>query len=173
MSAVPSPILQDVETSGGSPKLATRAAVYFFVVAALATAISLPLLSRLSPHTPGWTTFVILGTIAAVGAALRRAHAAEPVVPHDHRLPDPGRDAAPAGARRADRRRSMHIPEWLKNRSAWYIQIFNICNWTLAMLAACASLPRHRLRLGSGQRRPLRARRPRGRRRRSSSSTTS
>src|SRR4051794_8460976 len=32
-----------------------------------------------------------------------------------------------------------HIPEWLKTRSAWYIQIFNICNWTLAMLAAWGS----------------------------------
>ena len=44
----------------------------------------------------------------------------------------------------------MHIPEWLKSRSAWYIQIFNICNWTLAMLAAYASLPRDpRARLSS------------------------
>ncbi len=33
----------------------------------------------------------------------------------------------------------QHIPEWLKNRSAWYIQIFNICNWTLSILAAYAS----------------------------------
>ncbi len=33
----------------------------------------------------------------------------------------------------------QHIPEWLKTRIAWYIAIFNICNWTLAMLAAWAS----------------------------------
>ena len=33
----------------------------------------------------------------------------------------------------------QHIPEWLKNRSAWYIQIFNICNWTLSILAAYAA----------------------------------
>jgi hypothetical protein len=52
VSAVPSPIAHDVETSGSdTPKLATRAAVYFFVVAAITTAIALPLLSRLSPHT--------------------------------------------------------------------------------------------------------------------------
>ena len=31
-----------------------------------------------------------------------------------------------------------HLPEWLKTRAAWYIQTFNICNWTLAMLAAWA-----------------------------------
>jgi hypothetical protein len=33
----------------------------------------------------------------------------------------------------------QHIPEWLKHRNTWYIQIFNICNWTLASLAAWAS----------------------------------
>ena len=43
----------------------------------------------------------------------------------------------------------QHIPEWLKNRSAWYIQIFNICNWTLAILAAYASF-HGILQLGSG-----------------------
>ena len=37
------------------------------------------------------------------GAALRRADAAESVVPHDCRLPDPSGDAAPAGAGRTDR----------------------------------------------------------------------
>ncbi len=29
----------------------------------------------------------------------------------------------------------MHIPEWLKERYAWYIQSFNICNYTLGNLA--------------------------------------
>ena len=57
VSAVPSPIAHDVETSG-SPKLARQGrAVYFFVVAAVTAAVSLPLLSRLSPHTPSSTTF--------------------------------------------------------------------------------------------------------------------
>src|SRR5919199_1055905 len=30
----------------------------------------------------------------------------------------------------------QHIPEWLKHRYAWYIQTFNICNYTLTALAA-------------------------------------
>ena len=29
----------------------------------------------------------------------------------------------------------MHVPEWLKERYAWYIQSFNICNYTLGNLA--------------------------------------
>jgi diguanylate cyclase (GGDEF)-like protein/putative nucleotidyltransferase with HDIG domain len=28
-----------------------------------------------------------------------------------------------------------HVPEWLKARYRWYLQTFNICNWTLALLA--------------------------------------
>ena len=43
--------------------------------------------------------------VAATAQLVPRPHAAEPVVPHVHRLPDPGRAAAAAGARRADRRR--------------------------------------------------------------------
>ena len=30
----------------------------------------------------------------------------------------------------------QHLPDWLKNRTVWYIQIFNISNYTLAILAA-------------------------------------
>ncbi|HSS81048.1 MAG TPA: diguanylate cyclase [Gaiellaceae bacterium] len=137
MSAVPSPIAQDVEASG-SPKLATRAAVYFFVVAAVATAVSLPLLSRLSPHTPGWTTFIILGTIAAVAQLFvvrtprNQSYHTTIVFLIPAAMLLPPELVVLIGV-------AMHIPEWLKSRSAWYIQIFNICNWTLSMLAAYAA----------------------------------
>ena len=38
----------------------------------------------------------------------------------------------------------QHLPEWVKQRYAWYIQLFNIANYVLAGLAACyaASLAR-------------------------------
>src|SRR4029077_68299 len=114
--------------------LATRAAVYFFVVAAVATAVSLPLLSRLSPHTPGWTTFVVLGSIAAVAQLFvvrtprnQSYHTTIVFLIPAAMLLQPELVAL--------MRLIQHIPEWLKNRSAWYIQIFNICNWTLAILA--------------------------------------
>ena len=139
MSAVPSPIAHDVERSGSdTPKLATRAAVYFFVVAAITTAIALPLLSRLSPHTPGWATFVILGTIAAVAQLFvvrtprNQSYHTTIVFLIPAAMLLPPELVVLIGV-------AMHIPEWLKSRSAWYIQIFNICNWTLSMLAAYAA----------------------------------
>jgi len=139
VSAVPSPIAHDVEAVGhGAPKLAAKAAVYFFVVAAITTAIVLPLLSGLSTDTRGWATFVILGAIAAVAQLFvvrtprNQSYHTTIVflIPAAMLLP-PALVALIAII--------QHIPEWLKNRSAWYIQIFNICNWTLSMLAAYAS----------------------------------
>jgi diguanylate cyclase (GGDEF)-like protein/putative nucleotidyltransferase with HDIG domain len=147
VSAVPSPIAHDVETSG-SPKLAARAAVYFFVVAAITAAVSLPLLSRLSPHTPGWTTFLILGTIAAVAQLFvvrtprNQSYHTTIVFLIPAAMLLPPELVVLIGV-------AMHIPEWLKSRSAWYIQIFNICNWTLSMLAAYAAF-HGILGLGSG-----------------------
>jgi len=150
LSAVPSPILQDVGTGvvPGSPKLATRAAAYFFVVA-LATAVTIvPLLARLTPDTSGWATFVILGSIAAVAQLFvvrtprNQSYHTTIVFLIPAAMLLPPELVALMGL-------IQHIPEWLKNRSAWYIQIFNICNWTLAILAAYASF-HGILRLGSG-----------------------
>jgi diguanylate cyclase (GGDEF)-like protein/putative nucleotidyltransferase with HDIG domain len=150
LSAVPSPILQDVEASAGegAPKLATKAAAYFVVVA-LATALAVvPLLSHLSPQTPGWTTFVILGLIAAVAQLFvvrtprNQSYHTTIVFLIPAAMLLPPELVAFMGL-------IQHIPEWLKNRSAWYIQIFNICNWTLSMLAAYASF-HGILSLGSG-----------------------
>jgi diguanylate cyclase (GGDEF)-like protein/putative nucleotidyltransferase with HDIG domain len=150
LSAVPSPILQDVEASvgEGAPKLATKAAAYFVVVA-LATAVAVvPLLARLSTETPGWATFVILGLIAAVAQLFvvrtprNQSYHTTIVFLIPAAMLLPPELVAFMGL-------IQHIPEWLKNRSAWYIQIFNICNWTLSMMAAYASF-HGILQLGSG-----------------------
>jgi diguanylate cyclase (GGDEF)-like protein/putative nucleotidyltransferase with HDIG domain len=139
VSAVPSAIARDVEApSTESPRLAPKAACYFFVVAAVTLAISVPLLSRLSPHTPGWTTFLILGTIAAVAQLFvvrtprNQSYHTTIVFLIPAAMLLPPELVVLIGV-------VQHIPEWLKNRSAWYIQIFNICNWTLSMLAAYAA----------------------------------
>ena len=150
MSAVPSPILQDVETGvgPGAPKLAAKATAYFVVVA-LATAVTVvPLLAQLKPDTHGWATFVLLGGIAAVAQLFvvrtprNQSYHTTIVFLVPAAMLLPPELVALMGL-------IQHIPEWLKNRSAWYIQIFNICNWTLAILAAYASF-HGILGLGSG-----------------------
>jgi diguanylate cyclase (GGDEF)-like protein/putative nucleotidyltransferase with HDIG domain len=139
VSAVPSPIAHDVESVGrDAPRLAPRAAGYFFIVAAAAMATAVPLFSQLSLDTSGWATFVILAGIAAVAQLFvvrtprNQSYHTTIVflIPAAMLLP-PALVALVAVL--------YHVPEWLKTRSAWYIQIFNICNWTLAMLAAYAS----------------------------------
>jgi diguanylate cyclase (GGDEF)-like protein/putative nucleotidyltransferase with HDIG domain len=139
VSAVPSPIAQDVASTGGrgAPKLAPGAALYFFLVAAVAASAAFPLVSRLKPATHGWTTFVILGLIAAI------AQLFVVITPRNQSYHTTIVFLIPAAMLLPPELVVLmgvvqHIPEWLKNRSAWYIQSFNICNWTLASLAAWA-----------------------------------
>src|SRR5438132_9101583 len=86
-------------------------------------------------HTHGWLTFVILASLAGIAQlfVVRTAH--------DHSyhtaivfliaavLLLPPEMVALMGV-------VQHIPEWLKHRYTWYIQTFNICNYTLNALAA-------------------------------------
>jgi diguanylate cyclase (GGDEF)-like protein/putative nucleotidyltransferase with HDIG domain len=140
VSAVPSAIAHDARTvAAGAPKLAPRAAVYFFVVAAATVASVAPLLSRLDAATPGWTTFVVLGAIAAVAQLFvvrmpsrNQSYHTTIVFLIPAAMLLPPELVALIGV-------VMHVPEWLKTRSAWYVQTFNICNWTLSMLAAYGS----------------------------------
>jgi diguanylate cyclase (GGDEF)-like protein/putative nucleotidyltransferase with HDIG domain len=140
VSAVPGAIPRDVETiEPGAPRLAPKAACYFFVVAAVTMATVVPLLSRLSPETPGWTTFFIFGAIAATAQLfvvrmprLNQSYHTTIVFLVPAAMLLPPELVALMGV-------VQHLPEWLKTRSAWYIQIFNICNWTLSMLAAYAA----------------------------------
>jgi diguanylate cyclase (GGDEF)-like protein/putative nucleotidyltransferase with HDIG domain len=139
VSAVPSAIAHDVEAPGAeAPRLAPKAAWYFFVVAAVTMVTAIPLLSHLSPDTPGWATFLILGAIAAVAQLFvvrtprNQSYHTTIVFLIPAAMLLPPELVVLIGV-------VQHIPEWLKNRSAWYIQIFNICNWTLSMLAAYAA----------------------------------
>ncbi len=140
MSAVPGAIPRDVETvAPGAPRLAPKAACYFFVVAAVTMATVVPLLSHLSPETPGWTTFFVFGAIAATAQLfvvrmprLNQSYHTTIVFLVPAAMLLPPELVALMGV-------VQHLPEWLKTRSAWYIQIFNICNWTLSMLAAYAA----------------------------------
>jgi diguanylate cyclase (GGDEF)-like protein len=122
----------------GAPKLPARAAIYFVVVAAGTATVALPLMARLEPDTHGWTRFMILGLAAAL------AQLFVVVTPRSQALHStivfllaaamllPPELVVLMGL-------VQHVPEWLERRGAWYVQSFNICNWTLASLAAYGS----------------------------------
>jgi diguanylate cyclase (GGDEF)-like protein/putative nucleotidyltransferase with HDIG domain len=140
MSTSPTPLEQRVigPAAPGAPKLAPRATAYFLlVVSATVLAAVLPL-SHLRSTMPGWTTFAILAVIAATAqifVVYRPAHQAYHttivfLIPAVMLLP-PGLVALLGFL--------YQIPEWLKTRVAWYIAIFNICNYTLAMLIGWTS----------------------------------
>ena len=141
MSAFPTPLEEELLGNGGSevPKLAPRAVAYLLAVGAATASAAGPAITRLGSHTPGWTTFTILALIAATAQlfVVRMPSRNQSyhttivfLIPAAMLLP-PGLVALIGVIH--------HIPEWLKARSSWYIQIFNICNWTLAMLAAWGS----------------------------------
>ena len=139
MSTFPAPLDQDVFISPGpgAPRLAPRAAAYFIVVAAVFAVAAIPPLSHLKASTNGWTTFAILVVIAAtaqlfvVRTPRNQSYHTTIVFLIPAAMLLPPELVALMGI--------VHqLPEWLKTRSAWYIQSFNICNWTLAMLSAWA-----------------------------------
>jgi diguanylate cyclase (GGDEF)-like protein/putative nucleotidyltransferase with HDIG domain len=139
VSALPTPLEQPVIRPPHSDvaRLSPKAAAYFVVVAAATAACVVPLLARLSPTTPGWTTFLILGALAAtaqlfvVGLPRHQTYHTTIVFLIPAAMLLPPELVALMGI-------VQHIPEWLKTRSRWYVAIFNICIWTLSMLASWA-----------------------------------
>src|SRR5215204_6205371 len=141
MSAVPSEFNfdgDDDEQSRGANRLPVSALVYLLGVAALASMVALPFAFRL--HDGGvtvedWLTFATLAGGAAIAQLLlvktprnQSYHATNVfLVPAVLLLP-PELVVLLALV--------QHVPEWLKNRTAWYIESFNICNYTIATLAA-------------------------------------
>jgi diguanylate cyclase (GGDEF)-like protein/putative nucleotidyltransferase with HDIG domain len=115
--------------------LSLTAKAYFAVVAGATAAAALPQILGLGFHTHGWPTFLVLATSAGIAQLF--------VVrtPRDHAyhtslvfliaaaLLLPPELVALMGV-------VQHIPEWLRLRYAWYIQAFNVCNYTLNGLAA-------------------------------------
>ena len=138
MSAIPSDVGLETEPEDQTEErrhgLPLSAQVYEFAIAAAALAAAVPFILRLNGHTAGWTTFGIL----ALGAAASHTYTVRTaknssfhtswvfLIPAAILLPP--ELVALLGV-------VMHIPEWLKERYAWYIQAFNICNYTLGNLA--------------------------------------
>jgi diguanylate cyclase (GGDEF)-like protein/putative nucleotidyltransferase with HDIG domain len=131
---VPGP-LEEHERAGKPPFKATA---YFFVIAVIAAAASIPLVTQLRADTPGWATFLVLGSTAAIAQLFvvrtprNQAYHTTVVFLIPAVMLLPPELVALLGL-------IQHVPEWLKNRNAWYSQTFNICSWTLSLLATWAS----------------------------------
>src|SRR5918912_1138793 len=118
-------------------ELTPRAIVYCGVVMAFAAAVATPLLTHLEASGDQWAAFVVFSSCAAVAQLFTvqtpRNHGFQTtnvfLIPAVLLLP------APLVALIAI---VQHIPEWLNSRKAWYVQSFNIANYTLDALAAYA-----------------------------------
>src|SRR4051794_32885967 len=136
MSAIPSDVTLEPENRGDARErmLPLRAQISGITVAIAAAAAAIPFLLRLDGSTQGWATFGFL----AAGAAATHTYTVRTakdssfhtswvfLIPAAMLLPP--ELVALIGL-------IMHVPEWLKERYAWYIQSFNIANYTLGNLA--------------------------------------
>ena len=140
MSAVPTKgaLGERPDLGTGGRRLSSTAKVYLVAVAAAAAVAISPLVSLLrdGQHSVGvWTTFTLLAGGAALAQILlvktptnHSYHAANVfVIPAILLLP-PELVVLVALV--------QHIPAWLKNRTAWYRECFNVCNNVLAALGA-------------------------------------
>src|SRR5918912_3305401 len=118
-------------------ELTPRAIVYCGVVMAFAAAVAAPLLTHVRATGDQWAAFVVFSLCAAVAQLFTvqtpRNHGFQTtnvfLIPAILLLP------APLVALLA---LVQHIPEWLSSRKAWYVQSFNIANYTLDSLVAYA-----------------------------------
>jgi diguanylate cyclase (GGDEF)-like protein/putative nucleotidyltransferase with HDIG domain len=115
-------------------RLSPKAIAYFFAVAAVTLAVCVPFVAQLDRGTEGWITFGIL----AVAVALAQFYVVRTGNKSYHTtgvfliaavllLPPELVALIPI---------AQHIPEWLKTRLTWYVQTFNIFDYTLATMAA-------------------------------------
>jgi diguanylate cyclase (GGDEF)-like protein/putative nucleotidyltransferase with HDIG domain len=118
------------------PGFPRRAAIFLWLVAAVTVGAAGPPIAELGLHTEGWATFLVLATAAAV-AQLFVARIPQNAARYYTTIVFliaavlllPAGLVALMGV-------IQHVPEWLKMRYRWYIQTFNILNYTLDCLAA-------------------------------------
>jgi diguanylate cyclase (GGDEF)-like protein/putative nucleotidyltransferase with HDIG domain len=132
-------VSQDPRQIRSTPKkpLARVAAVYIACVFAVTAAATAPFFGNLVAGRPvdGWTAFIVLGTAAAitqifvVRAGRNRSYHTSVLFLVAAALLLPPELIVLIGV-------VQNVPEWLKERYVWYIQSFNICNYTLSTLAA-------------------------------------
>ncbi|HWG54901.1 MAG TPA: diguanylate cyclase, partial [Gaiellaceae bacterium] len=104
---------------------------------AVALAVSVPYLLRVDETTKGWWTFASLAVAAALSQFFtvrtpdkKAYHATAVFLVAAALLLPPELVAIMAVV--------QHVPEWLRTRTTWYVQLFNIANFTIAVMAAWA-----------------------------------
>ncbi len=141
MSAIPSDVTLEANTTEPprrAPALPRSASIYGVCMGLAAVAFAVPFLVRLGHQDSGWGTFAVLALGAAASHTFTVRTARDSafhtswlfLIPAALLLP-PDLVALVGLA--------MHIPEWLKERYAWYIQSFNICNYTVGNLTTWAA----------------------------------
>src|SRR5438094_6812442 len=142
MSAVPTELtFGEQSREGRNARLSFSSIAYLVLVAGAALAAAIPFAPRLQTERHGftvWATFMVLAGGAALAQVLlvktprnQSYHATNVfLVPAILLLP-PELVLLVAVV--------QHIPSWLKTRTAWYIESFNICNYVIATLAAWGS----------------------------------
>jgi diguanylate cyclase (GGDEF)-like protein/putative nucleotidyltransferase with HDIG domain len=128
-----------VGESGLESELPRRAAFYFWLVVAGATAATAPFLVDIqNVRTSAWLSFAILGAAVAVAQifvvvtpANQSYHTTVVFLVASALLLPPELIALMAVV--------QHVPDWLKRRLPFHIQTFNIANYTLSTMAAAAA----------------------------------
>ena len=134
---VESRVRSNVQGSSNTGGLSRSGATFYVVIVAVTLAATGPLLPRVEEARDAWLTFALLGG----GAALAQLFVV--ATPRNYSLQTAGVFLVPAALLLPLELLVLvaivqHVPEWLKTRRVWYIQSFNICNYTLATLAAWA-----------------------------------
>src|SRR3954451_17896393 len=140
MSTATADVRLENEPTDAAPRrggLPLGASIYGMVVGVITLAIATPVLLQLDTHTTGWFTFAVLAT----GAALTQLYVVR--TSRDSSFHTTAIFLIPAALLLPPELVVLvavvqHIPEWLKERYAWYIQSFNICNYSLTVLATWA-----------------------------------
>src|SRR5262249_16914357 len=136
VSSQPQPVVEAPKS-----RLTAQATGYLFVVVASAVALSWHFIGDIHAgdlSTGEWATFVLLASASALAQGFvvitpRNQSYHMTIVfllPAALLLPP---ELLPVLAV------VQHVPEWIKKRYAWYIQSFNIANYTLDLFAAWAS----------------------------------
>jgi diguanylate cyclase (GGDEF)-like protein/putative nucleotidyltransferase with HDIG domain len=140
MSAYPTELrLPSEEETGEAPRrnrMPLPGFIYGLSIAVIAVAIAIPLVLKLDKSTSGWVDFALIAAGAAIAQLFVVRHAHRNQSYHAHAvflipailLLPPELLVLVAVV--------QHIPEWLKERYAWYIQSFNVCVFTIANLTA-------------------------------------